>query len=166
MYFNRMSTNLLPNPKMQDLLRNLYQPCPNFGTCPEAQWNPLQGQIPRGFKGCTGELNEVEVIMVFAEPGHPIPENESYNANLSADEYIRQSVEYGFYKLENGLTNFYQNVRWFFDQLYPATPIREWSKKVWMTESRLCSIDDEIGHVSGPYKSLCAEIHLGAVPDN
>jgi hypothetical protein len=156
----KMSHDLMPNPKILELLKKLYQPCSNFSQCPEAQWDPLRGQIPRGFKGSTGGLDEVETIMVFAEPGHPDPEKETYAPNLTENEFIRQSIEYGFHSLEVGRTPFHENVRWFIEQLYPDTSIEEWSKKVWMTESRFCSIDSEIGKVSGENKSLCAKERL------
>jgi hypothetical protein len=149
--------DLMPNPQMIELLKTFYQPCSNFGICPEAQWNPKLGQIPRGFIGCTGELDEVETIMVLAEPGHPNPEKESYEAELTPEEFIQKSMNYGLCSLKNGRTPFYDNVRWFIDQLYPGASVEEWSKKIWKTQSRFCSIDQEIGTVSGPNKSLCAE---------
>lgn len=60
-----------PNPQLLALLLEAYRPCQNFGICREAKWSPADGHIPRGFLGATGELSEVEVVMVFSEPGHP-----------------------------------------------------------------------------------------------
>lgn len=155
-----MTIDLMPNAEMVKLLSPMYRPCANFGICPEARWDPFFGHMPRGYKGCTGELLEVEVVMVFAEPGHPDPEQQSYDPELTADEFIRQSVQFGFHSLETGRTLFYQNVLWFIEQLYPGNSMQEWSRKVWMTESRFCSIKDEIGKVSGPNRSLCAMEYL------
>jgi len=64
-------TTVLPNKKMLDVLLKAYSPCVNIGVCREAKFDPLSGHVPRGFLGCTGNLEDVKVIFVFAEPGHP-----------------------------------------------------------------------------------------------
>jgi len=62
----------MPNPALLDVLLPAYAPCQHLpgrgGSCREAVWQPQRGYIPCGFLGATGELHEVRVVMVFAEP--------------------------------------------------------------------------------------------------
>lgn len=67
-----------PEDELSALMRQAYMPCSNIdvelGLCREAKWAPETGHIPRGFLGATGALEDVELVMVFAEPGHPHPD--------------------------------------------------------------------------------------------
>src|SRR5437763_10943031 len=61
----------IPTP-LANILLPAYGPCPEFATaCKEMRWNPDAGHVPRGFLGACGELSEVELLLVFAEPGDP-----------------------------------------------------------------------------------------------
>lgn len=64
-----------PDDELSALLLEAYEPCSNInvksGICPQAKWDPESGHIPRGFLGAMGALDDVELVMVFAEPGHP-----------------------------------------------------------------------------------------------
>lgn len=133
-----------PNRELLAVLLEAYRPCKNFGVCREAQWNPEGGQIPRGFLGATGELSEVELVMVFSEPGHPYADD-GYDPDLDAlglmDGGLRQTYEC----FKTGTDLFHRNARWFMAQLYPDLSFDEQLRHVWLTEGRLCSIDVEIG---------------------
>lgn len=146
----------LPNKKLQSLLLEAYRPCCNFGTCREAQWNPSAGQIPRGFVGATGQLGEVEVVMVSAEPGHP-HYDEGHDEGQEAAGLMASGIEhvYNCYKTRTDL--FHKNVRWFMSQLYPDLTFDQQLRHIWLTEGRLCSIDNEIGNVRD---STCASHYL------
>ena len=66
---------MYPNEKLIEVLSPAYGPCRHMlthgGGCPESRWKPAIGHVPRGFLGATGELAEVELVMVLAEPGEP-----------------------------------------------------------------------------------------------
>ncbi|MBG6180495.1 hypothetical protein [Arthrobacter sp. CAN_A1] len=147
-----------PDDKLSALLREAYQPCSNFGTCREAQWDPESGHIPRGFLGATGALDDVELVMVFAEPGHP-HRGEVYDSEDSPDTLLENGMRHAYESFANGTDLFHRNVRWFMGQLYPDLTFDEQLRHVWLTDGRLCSIDNEIGRVSG---RICAERYLRA----
>jgi len=135
---------LRPNPELLSVLLEAYQPCSNFGICREAQWQPEGGHIPRGFMGATGSLTDVEVVMVFAEPGHPHAE-ESYDPDHAPLELLFGGHSHAYECLKNGTDLFHRNVRWFMSRLWPALSFDGQLKHVWLTEGRLCSIANEIG---------------------
>jgi hypothetical protein len=54
-------------------LRDAFAPCPAVGRqCRDARWSPREGHVPRGFLGAIGQLSEVELVLVVAEPGDPL----------------------------------------------------------------------------------------------
>jgi hypothetical protein len=155
---NKTVNKKLPHPIMMELLKRLYEPCPFFETCPEAKWSPKLGHVPRGYLGCTGNPDEVEAVFVRAEPGHPL-ENEIYR-ETSADELIQQVINNTYRNLTEGVTQAHQNLNWVAEQIWPGTTFDEKLRKVWITETRLCSIDNEIGDVTGDYRRQCVSEHL------
>ena len=83
--------NLLPNPPLKTLLTENCSPCRFYGQCKAAQWNPGSGHIPQGFVGATGTPEDVELVMVFSEPGHP-HDAERYDASPGAEGLMKTSV--------------------------------------------------------------------------
>lgn len=145
-----------PNRRLFDALVEAYQPCRQFGTCREAVWNPQRGHIPRGFLGATGELSDVEVVMVFAEPGHP-HDNERYNPDHAPARMLESGLRHVYDSYKNGTDLFHRNVRWFLSRLYPGLGFDQQLRHAWLTEGRLCSIHNEIGGTTDP---LCARHYL------
>ncbi len=94
--------------------------------------------------------------MVFAEPGHPHPD-ERYDALASADALLEASMRHAYKSFRDGQDMFHRNVRWFIDQVYPELEFDAQLRRVWMTEGRLCSIDNEIG---GTTDKTCAKHYL------
>jgi len=77
-----------PNPRIIELLLTAYEPCPSFSSaCKSMRWVPERGHIPRGFCGATGDLDEVDLVLVCAEPGdpHPFPAIRAGSRNLRAE---------------------------------------------------------------------------------
>jgi hypothetical protein len=140
-------TVVTPTESLKSILLEAYEPCRFFDQCREACWAPTEGQIPRGFLGATGTAEEVEVIMVFSEPGHP-HEEETYIETLDARELISACTSYVYDCFKNGTDQFHKNARWFISQLYPNMSFDEQLKSVWLTEGRLCSINVEIGRTT------------------
>ena len=62
-----------PVKEIIDILLPAYSPCSGFeGACRRmATWDPQKGHVPRGFVGATSSLEEVEVVLLVAEPGDP-----------------------------------------------------------------------------------------------
>ena len=146
----------LPHPNLMSTLREAYSPCRFFGQCKEAQWNPNSGHIPRGYLGATGSLEDVRLVMVFSEPGHPYSED-GYNSKIGADGLIELSVSHTYSCFNSGQDVFHRNARWFIDQIYPNLSFNEQLRHVWLTEGRLCSIDNEIGSTTD---RTCAKHYL------
>jgi len=59
-------------PQLAKILEPAY-PCPEFeARCKSImRWEPKAGHVPRGYYGAIGNLDEVELILVVAEPGDP-----------------------------------------------------------------------------------------------
>lgn len=136
--------DIRPNAQLLALLLEAYRPCQNFGICREAKWSPADGHIPRGFLGATGELSEVEVVMVLSEPGHPYP-GDWHDPDLDAFGILDSGLRQTYECFENGVDLFHRNARWFVSQLYPDLSFDDQLKLIWIAEGRLCSIDAEIG---------------------
>lgn len=148
--------SIAPNPQLARLLLEAYRPCVNFGVCREAVWNPSRGHIPRGFVGATGALAEVEVVMVFAEPGHP-HELETYAPKAEPEELLMAGVRHTHACFASGQDQFHRNVRWFLSRLFPELPFARQLRRAWLTEGRLCSVESEIG---GTKDRRCASHYL------
>lgn len=108
--------------------------------------------MPRGFLGAAGTLKEIQLVLVFAEPGDP-HEEETHEGLTSAYQY----ATYGF---ETGKDLFHRNVRAILDSCWPGLSFHEQMKKVWMTESVLCSAPKECGSVKAAVTRECGKRYL------
>jgi len=133
---------MLPNQKLIDVLLPAYRPCAQFGTCVQAVWKPAVGHVPRGFLGATGDLTDVKLIMVFAEPGGIYPDDD-YSDCVSGREVFARTIEETYRIFSSGHDQFHRNVRWFLSQIWPDLAFDQQLRHVWMTEGRLCSISSE-----------------------
>ena len=146
----------LPSSPLRSLLAQAYEPCQFFGHCKEARWNPASGHVPRGFVGATGLLEDVELVMVFSEPGHP-HSAEWYDPDAGPTETMKACVSHAYESFKSGTDLFHRNTRWFIDRLYPDLTFDQQLQRVWLTEGRLCSIDNEIGKTTD---RTCASSYL------
>ena len=165
---------MIPADPLKSLLLEAYKPCRfmpkiNIGKvpsgkfaldsvpkCPQAQWEPDEGHIPRGYLGATGSVEDVELVMVFAEPGHP-HNDESYNESLGPEGLMSACTAHVYKCFKRDRDLFHRNVRWFMSQLFPEMDFDQQLQRVWLTEGRLCSIYDEIGNTKD---RICAENYL------
>ena len=147
---------ILPNAALRKALLPAFGPCPEFGSCLQARWKPERGHVPRGFLGATGELRDVRIVMIFAEPGHPY-NGDDYSSCGSPEAILKRTVIETYRIFRDGTDQFHRNARWFLDQIWPDLDFDAQLRYVWMTEGRLCSIDDEIG---GLRDRLCAPRYL------
>jgi len=143
------------NPSLAVLLAPAYAPCPAFAdNCREMRWNPAQGNVPRGFLGAAGELKEIDLVLAFAKPGDP---------NIGeSHEGVESAYRYAIFAFESGKNQFHRNVRAILDTCWPALSFEAQMKKVWMTESVLCSAPKEGGSVTAAATRECGVRYLTA----
>src|SRR5437588_600270 len=71
-----------PPQELVDILLPAFGPCPAMqpGKCRGhvKDWAPEGGYVLRGFRGATGRLDEVELVLVCTEPGNAYPD-EAYD---------------------------------------------------------------------------------------
>jgi hypothetical protein len=146
----------LPHEKLASILLNAYKPCCNFGKCIEAKFDPVSGHVPRGFLGATGKLDQVQAIFVLSEPGHP-HKSEKYNAELDGSSLLAQSVKYTYSSIKNGTDLIHRNIRWIISEIWADLNFDQALNHLWITEGRLCSIDNEIGKFKD---GICAPLYL------
>lgn len=148
-----LGTSMKLNPNLSSILAPAYVPCVEFQrACTEMRWKPGQGHVPRGFCGATGALEDVELVLVFAEPGDP-QEAECHTGLESAYIYATS----GF---ATGKDIFYQNVRKILGMCWPNLAFEQQMQKVWLTESVLCSAKKEGGSVSAAASRACGKRYL------
>lgn len=141
------------NIKLVMTLAPAYAPCTEFArTCAAMCWRPDMGHVPRGYLGATGSLEEVELVLVFAEPGDPHV-GEKHAGMQSA-------YEYAMHAFQSGMDLFHRNVRSILDLCWPGTPFEQQMRKVWMTESVLCSARSEGAPVPAAAARACGERYL------
>lgn len=137
-----------------EILSPAYKPCRGFAdTCHEMKWHPAKGHIPRGFLGATGALGNVELVLVFAEPGDPQPD-EKHSAG------IESALKAANFYHSNKQDQFHKNSRYILDLCWPNLPFEKQLEKVWMTESVLCSAPIESGRVRSAVERACGERYL------
>ncbi|WP_374524578.1 hypothetical protein [Sphingopyxis sp.] len=150
-----------PNKKLRDVLLPAFNPCQYIdvcdASCREAKWSPLDGHVPRGFLGATARMIDVEVVMVMAEPGHPYS-GQSFVPDASPGTMLEAACLDTYRIRQAASGQFHRNMRWFLDELYPGMTFDEQLRYVWMTEGRLCSIENEIGNL---VDHTCAQNYLG-----
>ena len=141
------------NPTLSALLAPAYAPCVEFErACTEMRWKPEQGHVPRGFLGAAGSIEEVELVLVFAEPGDP-HEGEHHVG-------IETAYRYATFGFSTGKDLFHRNVRKILSMCWPTLSFEEQMRKVWLTESVLCSARKEGGFVSVAASRACGQRYL------
>ena len=140
-----------PTPELLALLTKAY-PCPSFaGICGSMRWEPESGHIPRGFLGATGRPEEVELVLVFAEPGDPQPGDH---------KTLEEALDHAHRSFRAGNGVFHQKARAFFDLCWPDLAFEDQLKRVWVTESVLCSAAWSTGPVPRAIELECGERYL------
>ena len=150
--------NLEPARALASILRPAYAPCAAFhGVCKGiARWDPKGGHVPRGFIGALGQIEEIEVIILVAEPGDPYS-RETYS---SSQEWLNQVCKHTFLQLLNGTDKYHRRLRELLGHLFPNESLESQLKKVWITETYLCSAPRESGSVPATSENECASRYL------
>lgn len=118
-------------------------------------WNPTTGHVPRGYFGATGEIHEVELVLVFAEPGDPHG-RESYRPS----DAVEETSSYTASCFKDGTDYFHRNMRMILDWCWPNLTFDEQMRKTWVTESVLCSAVVETGPVPAKVWRACRDAYL------
>lgn len=147
----------LPARELVEILEPAYHPCPGFsGACRGvARWKPELGHVPRGFVGGLGSVDEIEVVILVAEPGDPLA-GEKYSG-----DHLAQTCQHTLRLLRGDGSLFHRNLRYLLDQLFPGLRLRDQLRKAWITETYLCSAPEETGPVRTIAERECASRYLG-----
>lgn len=152
--------------KLEEVLLPAYGPCPEFTrTCGrEMRWNPSQGHVPRGPLGACGDISEVELVLVFAEPGDPHAEelDPEHTALLQrgGQTALNRVYEYATWAVQNTHDLFHENLRRILDMCWPDASFEQQLRKVWLTDSVLCSAREEAGRVIDQISLVCGRRYL------
>lgn len=154
------SGSTLPCPELLELLEPAFRPCVHFArACRDvATWAPDRGYVPRGFVGAFGSLDEVELVLVVAEPGDAYA-TEHYAAR-SPVETIEQVTAAAFHHLDTERDTIHRNLRGILRSCWPQLPLRDQLRRTWITESYLCSAPTESGSVRRSAWTACARDYL------
>ena len=157
----QQTQNFLPCDELLEVLAPAYAPCVQFkGACSGiATWNPAAGLIPRGFIGGFGRLEDIELVLLVAEPGNPQP-GESHVITGNAREDLQKICAYVYQHYENGTDLFHRNIRYILNICWPGLDLYQQLKKTWVTETYLCSAPVETGPVRRASERVCAATYL------
>ncbi len=142
--------------RLKKILQQAHR-CRHFDdTCQSMRYNPSEGHIPRGYAGGCGKVENIELIIIVAEPGDPHP-HESYTGDLTeaCHQYCTSSIF-------TGTDLFHRNLHYLLKRCFPGEPLEEIFKKTWITESVLCSADKECGAVKKAIERTCVNEYLAA----
>lgn len=147
------------SPGLRASLLSAYEPCPGFGgPCDSMRWQPEHGHVPRGFCGAMGDLREVKVVLVCAEPGDPHPV-ESHDAR-TPQRAFDSCYTYAYRCFEYGKDEFHRNVRLILDLCFPNLPFEKQMRLCWITNAVLCSAAVECGRVPARVVHECRRRYL------
>jgi len=140
-------------PELIEILTPAYSPCPRRkDACGDMRWEPERGFMPRGFLGAVGDITEVELVLVSAEPGDPW-EDEQHDGFSSA-------LDYTFRAFSNRESIYHKNMRKILDMCWPDTSFEEQLRKTWITDSVLCSAPKECGPIKKRTYMACGKDYL------
>ena len=133
--------NCLPSQELLDTLIPAYAPCKGFsGKCRGvARWCPTVGHFPRGFIGAFGDLEEVQLVIVVAEPGDPFTSDRLGRA-VSPLALIAETCRATFDSYDKGKDQFHRNVRFLLNCVFREMPLKQQLVRTWITEFELSRV--------------------------
>lgn len=150
-----------------EILKPLYSPCVHFknacaGHC---QWSLDIGMVPSGFGGATGELSEVKLIVITAEPGAPIV-NHGYSGTPqemveNSMKIFERSLRVGGVDRASGFNGrFHRNFRRILEYCWPEEGIDAILRKTWVTNTVLCPLPPFANSHPKQVKTTCGNSYL------
>lgn len=156
---------MIAGPLIEVLLPSLF-PCEYFkGPCADkCLWKPQLGFVPRGYFGATGNLNDVELILVTAEPGDPA-DGEVY---IGQPEEILQKylteVESHFrnesLRRSGRAAPYHVGINTILSYFLPNDDFDSRWKKTWLTDAVLCSAKVSGGQIDKVVELTCGSAYL------
>lgn len=122
-------------------------------------WDPDGGHVPRGFCGATGEVEEVELILVCAEPGDP-HHGENHGADTTPEGRLASAYAYAYKCFKEGTDLFHRNIRLILSLCWPNDAFDGYLRRAWLVDSVLCSATLEGGPVSRQAERECRVRYL------
>ena len=143
-----------------------YSPCRGFTTrCADAaRWAPESGHVPRGYLGATGRLDDVDLVLLVAEPGRP-PRGRRDGEPRDERKRLAAETVADTYRcfVEGDRLVPPQRARGCRHGRFRACPSATQLSKVWITNTYLCSAPREGGPVPAAAERFCAETYLRKV---
>lgn len=127
------------------------------------RWSPEVGHVPRGFCGAARSLDEVQLVLVAAEPGDP-RKGEAHKPGGSPAEQLTSAYAYAYECFRSGKDLYHRNVRRILDLCWPGEPFPAQLAKVWITDSVLCSARVEGGPIIPQTALECRRRYLDPQP--
>jgi len=127
--------------RLRDIMKEAYMPCEgkSFCECNGIKYEPSSGHMPRGFCGATGQIEDVKLVLVLAEPGTPKDEHyDEGDVDYMLEQHIKK-VGVAFDGDRDKLDLFHKNTGKIVEMCFDKKFI-EVKKHIWITESVLCSL--------------------------
>ena len=145
------------NRQLREILEPAYRPYMGFDAeCRGAViWEPETGHVSRGFYGALGELEEVELVMMLAEPANPTEGDERFGVDLDATYYHT-----GYCFLEGNSIG-HKRARRILKTCFPGMSMIQIIHRTWITESVLCTpANGVLAAVRSACERRCVETYL------
>jgi hypothetical protein len=149
-----------PSQELIDILLPALGPCPAMqGKCQgHVRWTPEKGYIPRGYRGATGQLDEIELVLVCAEPGDAY-DGEPYDGATALDKLL-SAYRHSCRHIESSRDRFGKNIQKILNMAFPGLSFAEQFRRTWITEAVLCSAPKECGGVAREVEIECRNRYL------
>jgi hypothetical protein len=129
------------------------------------RWSPEIGHIPRGFGGARGEINDIKLVIVNAEPGDPA-DGEAYDG--SPNDMLMKSISIFENLLENKTLRrngriygrFHENLAFVLNSCFPGKSLDNQLRLTWITPAVKCSAMKSGGPIPQAIETTCASLYL------
>ncbi len=156
------------NPKLKVILQPAFPICAGAaegnGCHKKVTIDATKGHLPRGFFGATGEIEDVELVLVVAEPGDPSEGDSTEDLletyNITTDVFDPKVLDSRTGKPTGG--EFHEKVRYILDECFPNQLFEDQLRKVWFTESVLCSAEETTKYIKMSVVDECGHRYLRA----
>jgi hypothetical protein len=139
-------------------------PCQNFKkTCRDhMKWIPERGYVPSGFGGANGSLDDVQLVIITAEPSTPLKDDtyagspkKMISKELSLfEKYMRGHVA-------DNKSRYFPNLKEILDNFFgPNRSLDDKLKSTWFTTSVKCAAERTGGPVKRNIEIACTDLYL------
>lgn len=135
-------------------------PCPSFGTaCKSMRYDAGAGLFPRGYGGATGQLQDVDLVLVIAEPGEP-GDNARSQPQGEPSAVVEEIATYVGDGFRSQKSAFHRNVHFLLECCWPDLSFGDRLRRTWITEGVLCSASQAAARVPRVVETACADRYL------